>query len=312
MQSVSVVFDTNMSSKTPIVSVLTTSYNREAYIAETIESVLSQTMTDFEYIIVDDCSKDRTFEIAQSFARKDSRIRTYRNETNLGDYPNRNKAASYATGKYLKYIDSDDLLYPHALDVCVWYMDRFRTAGLGLSQSVHDAPLPELLSPEDSYKRHFLKAGLFGNAPGSVVIRRETFEGVGRFTGKRMIGDFEMWLLLAQIGNVVLFPGLIHWDRRHPGQESNFDQLSYAALRRDVAVAALSSVSCPLGETDLTTARHRVRLQAATIGVRQLFRRLSLRQAPKFLRESGCSVSEVLQATGSLIPGANRFSVFKN
>ena len=115
----------------PTVSVLTTCYNREAYIAETIESVLAQTFADFEYIIVDDCSKDGSFEIARSYASKDSRIRLYRNDSNLGDYPNRNKAASYARGKYLKFIDSDDLLYPHALEVCSWYMEKFQNAHAG-------------------------------------------------------------------------------------------------------------------------------------------------------------------------------------
>ena len=114
----------------PVVSVLTTCYNREQYLGETIESVLSQTFEDFEYIIVDDRSTDRSFEIAQQYAQRDSRVRVYQNESNLGDYPNRNKAASYAVGTYLKYVDSDDLLYPHTLDVITRCMSAFDDAGL--------------------------------------------------------------------------------------------------------------------------------------------------------------------------------------
>ncbi|HEV2714429.1 MAG TPA: glycosyltransferase family A protein, partial [Terriglobales bacterium] len=96
---------------TPLVSVLMTAYNREKYIAEAIESVLASNFKDFELIIVDDCSKDRTAEIARRYT-SDSRVQVHVNEKNLGDYPNRNRAASLARGKYLKYLDSDDVIYP--------------------------------------------------------------------------------------------------------------------------------------------------------------------------------------------------------
>src|SRR4051812_47750099 len=92
----------------PLVSVLMTSYNREKYIAQAIESVIASTYSNLELIIVDDCSKDSTVSIARSYAENDKRVKVYVNEKNLGDYPNRNKAASYATGKYLKYVDADD------------------------------------------------------------------------------------------------------------------------------------------------------------------------------------------------------------
>src|SRR5205814_9422266 len=70
----------------PLVSVLLTSYNREAFIAESIESVLAQTLTDFELIVSDDQSHDATVAIAQSYARRDPRVRVSVNEKNLGDY----------------------------------------------------------------------------------------------------------------------------------------------------------------------------------------------------------------------------------
>lgn len=73
-----------------IVSVLMTSYNREKYVAEAIESVIAQTFTEWELIIVDDQSKDATVSIAKDYAKKDSRIKVYINNHNLGDYPNRN------------------------------------------------------------------------------------------------------------------------------------------------------------------------------------------------------------------------------
>ena|SRR5674476_1029541 len=92
----------------PAVSVLMTAYNREKYIAEAIESVLAQTFTDFELVVVDDGSKDHTVDIARRYS-KDPRVSVHINEKNLGDYPNRNRAASLARGRYLKYLDC--LLY---------------------------------------------------------------------------------------------------------------------------------------------------------------------------------------------------------
>ena len=100
-----------------MVSVLMTAYNREKYLGFAIESILASSYREWELIIVDDVSKDGTVAVASSYAEKDSRIRVFRNEKNLGDYPNRNQAAAYARGKYLKYIDADDYLYPWGLDI---------------------------------------------------------------------------------------------------------------------------------------------------------------------------------------------------
>ncbi len=83
----------------PLVSVLITVFNRECYLAAAVDSVLAQTMQDFEIVIVDDCSTDGSVDIARAYAARDPRIRFFRNDRNLGDYPNRNKAAGLATGR---------------------------------------------------------------------------------------------------------------------------------------------------------------------------------------------------------------------
>ena len=120
-----------MSQEQPLVSVLMTAYNREQYISTAIESVLSSTFKNFELIIVDDGSKDKTVEIAKSYAAMDSRVKVIINEKNLGDYPNRNKAAYYANGKYLKYVDADDYIYPWGLELLIKMMEAFPNAGWG-------------------------------------------------------------------------------------------------------------------------------------------------------------------------------------
>jgi len=118
--------------KAPTISILTTVYNREKYLAECIESVQNGHFQDYEHIIVDDGSTDGSVALAQSYAAKDARIRVYQNETNLGDYPNRNQAASYATAKYIKYLDADDMHGRFMVDIMVDAMETFPEAGFGL------------------------------------------------------------------------------------------------------------------------------------------------------------------------------------
>lgn len=92
--------------------------------ATAIESVLAQTYRNFELIITDDCSRDSSLQIAQRY-QADRRVKVYRNERNLGDYANRNRAASLAKGKYLSYVDADDLIHPHCLETMVHAMEMF-------------------------------------------------------------------------------------------------------------------------------------------------------------------------------------------
>lgn len=203
------------------VSILTTVFNRENYLAACIESVLASNYNDWELIIVDDQSTDHSLAIAQRFAAKDKRIKVYLNEYNLGDYPNRNKAASYATGKYIKYLDADDLIYPHGLEIMVHTMEQFPEAALGISQEVAEdfKPYPFLMHPQETFRREFLQRGVLGSGPTGTIIKRQVFEAIGGFTGTRYIGDTELWYKLALQHPVVkIAPGLIYW-RQHDGQE---------------------------------------------------------------------------------------------
>lgn len=233
----------------PLVSVLMTAYNREKYIAEAIESVLASTYTNFELIIVDDGSKDSTVIIARSYEAKDSRVKVFVNEKNLGDYPNRNKAASYANGKYLKYLDSDDIIYPHGLEVMVRCMIKFPTAGLGLVKlHTNESSLPIQLLPEETYFKNFTSNGILGNAPGSAIILKEAFEKVGKFSGRRYIGDNELWFKISAEYPIVLIPGYLGWVRKHEHQESKFDYTKYQILRYFITIEALDSEKCPLSK----------------------------------------------------------------
>ncbi|MDB3934518.1 glycosyltransferase [Flavobacteriaceae bacterium] len=214
------------------VSILTTVYNREKYIAACIDSVLASSFQDWELIIVDDVSTDTSLAIAKSYEKKDARIKVYVNQTNLGDYPNRNKAASYAKGKYLKYLDADDVIYPHGLEIMVLTMEQFPEAALGISQKVVEdvKPYPFIMQPKETFKREFLMRGVLGLGPTGTIIRRDAFETLGGFTGTRYIGDTELWYKIALTYPVVkMEDNLIFW-RQHDDQEITKGQDSFFYL----------------------------------------------------------------------------------
>lgn len=198
-----------------------TCYNREKYISIAIESVLASTYPNFELIIVDDGSIDDTVKIAKQYAAKDERIKVYENEKNLGDYPNRNEAAFYATGKYLKYVDSDDYIYPHGLEIMVNSMEQFPDAGFGLCSLKPDAerPFPFMLNAKEAYEYHFFGPGLFHKGPLTAIFLKSAFDAVGGFKEKRMISDIDMWHRLALQYPVVLMPDGLVWQRKHAEQE---------------------------------------------------------------------------------------------
>lgn len=292
----------------PLLSVLVGVYNHGKYLAQSIESVLASTFQDYEYIIVDDCSTDGSYEIALSYAKKDSRIRVYRNEKNLGDYPNRNRAAQLATGKYLKYVDDDDYIYPHGLSVILEMMRGYPDAGLGFASLEQDAkrPFPYQLSPRELYLRHYFDQPVFHKAPLSVIIRTDAFRAVGGFTGKRYVGDFEMWHIMAARYPAVLMPQGVVWYRVHVEQEMQQHRASRLVPFEYLNIAAeqLSGLECPLLPDERACALSRVRRKQARTIIRTACKG-RYRSAREMLNRSGLTMGEVLVAafTNSNIGG---------
>lgn len=263
-----------MKEQQPLVSILMTAFNREQYIAAAIESVLASTFSDLELIVVDDCSSDRTVEIARNFEAKDQRVKVYVNEKNLGDYHNRNKAASYAKGIYIKYLDSDDIMYPHCLEVMVNAMEKFPEAGYGLSCTGDSfKPYPVSISPHDAYWEHFNGHNHFDRAPGSAIIKKAAFDAVGGFSGERMIGDNELWMKIGRYYPLVKFPVDLYWARTHEGQESQSDYAkTYHLLRKKIFAEAFAHADCPLSEAEKTSILQKMKKQSLKNKFLKLFR----------------------------------------
>jgi glycosyltransferase involved in cell wall biosynthesis len=287
-----------MTTEKPLVSVLMTTYNREKYLAEAVESVLASTYENFELIIVDDQSKDRSLAIAREFSRKDERVKAVLNEKNLGDYPNRNKAASLATGKYIKYVDADDLIYPTGLGVLVDGMERFPEAGFGLGSLPQDKfrIFPFMLSPAEAYQRHYFKEQLFHKAPLSAIIRKDVFEATGGFTGRRYLGDFEMWHILAARYPVVLMPHGVVWYREHEEQEMQHNRTDFTVPFKYLQCAEemINRPECPLSAEDRVKALQKIHWNQARyiLGVGKNHSRKTMQELRK---QTGFSYFQLLK-----------------
>jgi hypothetical protein len=285
---------TTLTMSGPIVSVLMTAYNRAAFIGPAIDSVLAQTFTDFELLVVDDASTDTTVAIAREYAARDGRIRVTVNPSNLGDFANRNQAASLATGTYLKFHDSDDVMYPHCLHVMVSACAANPVADLAMtaSRAWHGGPVPMLLSPRDCYRREFLGFGLFNGGPACALIKREVFRRVGGFPTLGVHSDHIFWMKVCRRSHVVLVPADLFWYRTHAQQEiaSTRARRDYAALDGEVW-RELTDPDCPLNAVELERARSHHAWNVAKHAWRDI-RRGDGHLAWYRVRQSGMSIAD--------------------
>jgi len=263
-----------VSSRTPIVSVLMTAFNRERYIATAIESVLAQTFTDFELVVVDDCSTDRSVAIARQY-EPDPRVRVVVNERNRGDYPNRNHAVTLASGRYFKFHDSDDVMYPHCLEVMVRGLESVPIAGFALSahQTWSGASCPIVSTPRLSYRREFLGFGMFSQGPSNALFRTDVFRDLGGFPEVGPHSDLAFWLRACRATTVALVPADLYWYRVHEGQHLQTADSAFDLVRASgFSWQALNDERCPLLPGELETAKRNFAYGYAKGFVRALVR----------------------------------------
>ncbi|MEG4317851.1 MULTISPECIES: glycosyltransferase family A protein [unclassified Microcoleus] len=193
----------------PLISVIIPAYNAEEFIAQTIESVLSQTYQNIEILVVDDGSTDTTAEIIKSFAQKDSRIILLQ-QSNAGVAAARNLAIQKSKGEYIAPIDADDIWYPQNLEKQVKCLtDSAPSVGVVYSWSV-DINEQDLLT--GGFYNSTIAGAVYtplvykyfiGNASSSL-IRRICFEKVGGYNCQFKLEsaqgceDWELYLRIAE------------------------------------------------------------------------------------------------------------------
>ncbi len=201
-----------MTKESPTVSLTITSYNYGDYIGHTIESILQQTFTDFEIVIIDDASPDNSVEVIKKYADQDDRIRLYVNEQNKGFAQNLKDVTDAVRGKYMVHMDSDDWIKsPTALERQVALLDanpdvvfvystiaEYDNKGNQLMNMVSfpsDAIMPGVVAVE--------KAMTFYIGHSGPMFRREAFRQIGGYNLKyQYVLDLQLWFDLCALGKV--------------------------------------------------------------------------------------------------------------
>jgi len=200
----------------PRVSVLLSVCNGESTIAQAIESILHQSFRDFELILIDDASEDRTAEILERYKQQDARIRITTHEKNLGLTRSLNQGITLASGEYVARMDADDVAEPDRLEKQIQYLLQHPEVGVCGTQG--------WLLNEDTQKETPLnvpvgmiskKQLLFHNPclHPSLVIRRSVFEAVGGYNEcMKKSQDYDLLLRLSRVTKIANIPDrLIHY-----------------------------------------------------------------------------------------------------
>lgn len=185
----------------PKVSILMSVFNGQEYLRECVDSILGQTYRDFEFIIIDDGSDDRSPEILREY--NDSRIRMFRQD-NIGLTKSLNRAIGFSRGRYIARIDADEAASPDRLAAQVEFMDSNPDIGLVGSFCLNTNRSDRLpLKVETPILNKNIRKGLQRTnviVHGSVMIRKEVFAAVGLYNEDfKYVQDYELWGRISKL-----------------------------------------------------------------------------------------------------------------
>ncbi len=180
---------------TPLISIIMPCYNAERFIETSIQSVLAQTRSDWELLLCDDCSSDRTPAICQEWVERDRRIHYFRASENRGVGAARNLGLEKARGRYIAFLDSDDLWLPERLERHIAFMETNRYAFSFCNYSFIDE-LGKAIAGGRRFPNRINRKQLLGNSiigtPHTLIDREEL--GTIRMPELRTHEDFALWL----------------------------------------------------------------------------------------------------------------------
>jgi glycosyltransferase involved in cell wall biosynthesis len=196
----------------PCVSVVMPVYNGEKYLAEALDSILQQTFNDYELIVIDDGSTDRSSAIIESYVKKDRRVIVHRQD-NCGLIMSLNQGCSLARGKYIARMDADDVSLPQRLEKQLDYLEQRPDIGLlgtwiqDIGPNGEPGPIWPLPTTPASI-RWFL---MFGNciAHPSVMGRRELIQSLGYRSEAAHVEDYDLWIRMSAVSRVANLPEVL-------------------------------------------------------------------------------------------------------
>jgi len=225
---------------TPKISVLIPLYNAENFIAQAIESVLNQTFTDFELIIVDNCSTDRSITIARQY-ESDKRVKIFQNSENIGAVRNWNQCMLYASGEYLKFLFADDYFKENALEEFIKPFESDPSISLVIGPREYlsaDGSLNRVPETFTGFKKGIEVINEMVSAtldhlgePSFIMIKKNL--NIGLFnTHMLWLGDIDYPLRICETGNVFGIKEYCVVFRRHQ-QQITADMMKSGAFFND-------------------------------------------------------------------------------
>lgn len=210
----------------PFVSVVTPVYNGERYLAECIESILAQTYQNWEYLIVNNCSTDRTMEIAKNYSEKDTRIRIYENNQFLNVIQNHNLAFRLISkeSKYCKVVHADDWLFPDCLMDMVELAEKHPSVGIvgsyrldGVKINLKGLPSTcSIISGKDICRSTMLGGPYVFGSPTTILIRSDSIRRHTSFYNERNFhADKEACFDVLQNADFGFVHRVLSFTRRH-------------------------------------------------------------------------------------------------
>ncbi len=198
-----------------LVSIIMPSYNCGLFVEETIRSVHNQTYTNWEIIFMDDCSSDNTISLVSTMRDKDKRIHLNQNITNLGAAVSRNNALKEAKGRWIAFLDSDDLWEPTKLEKQVRFMKENDYAFSYTEYQEIDAD-GNLTGVTISGPKHVTKRGMYNFCwPGCLTVMYDATKiGLIQIKDIKKNNDYAMWLKVCKKADCYLLPEVLAKYRR--------------------------------------------------------------------------------------------------
>ena len=249
-----------MENFTPLFTVATITYNSEKWVRQAIESVLASSFLEFEFLISDDCSTDNTWNIIEQY--NDPRIKAWRNDLNIGEYPNRNKVLAEAKGKYLLFVDGDDILYKYSLEMLNRYIGFFPKAAA--FWGVYPLFFDFVTLPYEFNNAELTKLNYLSNYPVSItgfaesIFHVEALIDLGGFSNEFAIGDYYIKKKICLYHSVVLFPAGISFWRKSSNQSSSNIKKNYLQFVENMQIdfeILYDIAETPLNKIELKNAR---------------------------------------------------------
>ncbi|RYH72789.1 glycosyltransferase [Flavobacteriaceae bacterium 144Ye] len=231
-----------MVSSIPRITILMPVYNCEAFIAATLESLLQQTFSDFELLVIDDASTDATVSIIEGF--DDSRIHLIVKPENTGYTHSLNRGLTMAKGDYIARMDADDIALPERLAQQVTFMDAHpEVVACGTAYQIMDtSQVVTFPTTHEAIRLRLLEQTCFAHP--TVMLRTSVLRahGLQYVVAKEPAEDYDLWIALSRVGQLANLDTVLLYYRVHDAQVSNTRRARQLASKVDSRILILSDL----------------------------------------------------------------------